>query len=124
MLQSVEKLREARLQRMHAYTIEVREWLRRLRNRERPGCSMTERDIGNNNTHNSLCLSNHLCKQRCINFIYSSLHWICQHVPPVLIDFLASNFIHACASIIRVHFIVSSGSPQTMPCLTLVEHNE
>ena len=57
---------------------EGKDRLQKLRNRERPGCSVTERD----NTHNSHCLSNHLCKQRCTNFIHSSVHWICQHVLP------------------------------------------
>ena len=115
----------------------MREWLRRLRNRlqriranrsERMATETEEqrearlqrdreRHIGNNNTHYSHCLSNHLCKQKC-HSQFSTLDL--PTVLPVLRDFLASNFIHACASIIRVHYIVSSGSPQTMPCMTIV----
>ena len=35
---------------------------------------------------------------------------MCQHVPPVVRDFLASNFIHACASIIRAHCVLRLAS--------------
>ena len=32
------------------------DWLLRLKNRERPGCSVTERDTGSKNSHSSYCL--------------------------------------------------------------------
>ena len=57
-----------------------------------------DRDVGNN-SHSSHCLSNHLCKQRCVNSIHSLVHWMYQHVPPVLKDFLASNFIQILLSV-------------------------
>ena len=104
-----EKQRETRLQRMRAnksgrMAAETKE--------QREARLQHDRERHRKQHHPQLSLFEQPSVQaKCINFIHSSVHWICQYVLPVPRDFLASNFIHACASIIRVNYTVTSSSP-------------
>ena len=81
--------------------IKVRDWLLRLNSRERPGCNETERDNNSHSYHCCFCwIPLLLLLDNCYFILFS------------LSPFASSHVLQ--------HSMRSSGSPHTVPCMTLV----
>ena len=92
-----EEQREARLQRMCANQSE-----RLAAETEQQREARLQRDREGQQQPQLPLLEQPSVKQRCVNFIHSSVRWMCLHVPPVLRGSLTSNFIQGLLSVCPV----------------------